>query len=175
MRSRDRRIGKTVVRAWAEELAARSEVLELGCGDGAMSAVLLDAGVRLYAVDASPRLVAAFRARFPGVPIACEAAESSAFFGRTFDAAVAWGLVFLLDAGAQRRLLRNVSAVLRPGGELLFTAPREALRWRDATTGWTSRSLGADAYVALLRECGLDVSFLNPDEGGNHYYRARTP
>ena len=175
MGARNARIGPPKVRAWAATLPRGAEVLELGCGHGTVSAALLDAGVSLFAIDASPRLVAAFHERFPDVPVRCEPAETSLFFGRTFDAAIAWGLLFLLDAAAQRRLLRNVAAALRPGGELLFTAPREALSWRDGITGRRSRSLGAPAYASLLHACGLAVSFGDTDEGDNHYYRARKP
>jgi len=61
IRARNEWIGPDVVRAWAEECAPGSEVLELGCGHGAMSQVLVDAGLKLWAIDASPTLLAAFR------------------------------------------------------------------------------------------------------------------
>jgi len=70
--------------------------------------------------------VAAFRARFPGVPVACAAAEDSDFFARTFDGVVAWGLFFLLDAEVQRGLIKKFAGVLQSGGRLLFTAPNES-------------------------------------------------
>ena len=65
-----------------------------------------------------PRFVAAFRARFPGVPMECAAVEDSDFFARTFDDVVAWGLFFLLDAEAQRRLIKKIAGVLQSGGRL---------------------------------------------------------
>ena len=93
-------------------------MLELGCGHGVISEVLAGAGpagaglagagVMLFAVDASPTLLAVFRKRFPGVRTECAAAEDSSFFGRRFDGVVAWGLIFLLEEESQRRLIAKM-------------------------------------------------------------------
>lgn len=45
MRARNPGIGRDVVREWAQELPPRAPVLELGCGHGAISRVLIDAGL----------------------------------------------------------------------------------------------------------------------------------
>src|SRR6266446_6012457 len=76
--------GVATVRTWAKDLPTGAAVLDLGCGHGVpISEALLGQGVSLYAVDASPILVAAFRARFPSVPVECNAVEDSDFFGRS--------------------------------------------------------------------------------------------
>lgn len=135
-----------------------------------ISQTLLDAGLSVHGIDASPSMVAAFRRRFPGTPVACEAVERSSFFGRTFDGAVAWGLLFLLPANVQRTTIHRVAHPLNVGGRFLFTAPSQACSWADATTGRTSLSLGATAYRALLADAGLTVVGELEDEGENHYY-----
>jgi len=172
MRARNSRIGPRVMRDWARHLAEGAEVLELGCGHGVISEVLVEAGLTLFAVDASPALLAAFRKRFPQVRTECAAAQDSSFFERRFDGVVAWGLMFLLEEGAQRRLIANAAAVLKPGGQLVFTAPRERIEWIDAITERPSRSLGATAYERLLNEAGLIVAPGTTDEGGNYYFYA---
>ena len=59
-------VGVTTVRKWAEALPLGATVLELGPGHGVpISQTLIDAGFRIYAVEASPSLAAAFRVRFP--------------------------------------------------------------------------------------------------------------
>lgn len=164
-------IGAQAVRDWAQSLPRGAAVLDIGCGHGVpVSAVLLEEGLDVYGVDASPTLVDAFRTRFPGVPVECSTIEDAALFGRTFDAVVAWGLVFLLTDAAQRQLLDRVSSLLNPGGSFLFTAPAEACEWQDVLTGVTSRSLGAEAYRRLARAAGLETVREGEDEGGNHYY-----
>lgn len=164
-------IGAATVRAWAQTFPQGATVLDVGSGPGEPGTrILQEAGLATYAIDASPAMVAAFRARFPGVPIEQNTVEASAFFGRTFDGVLAWGLLFLLKPAAQALVIQKVAGALNPGGRFLFTAPKEPLEWRDAMTGRQSQSLGAQAYERLLRDAGLTWVTEAEDEGGNHYY-----
>jgi SAM-dependent methyltransferase len=166
-------IGAAEVRAWARSLPPGATVLDLGSGSGLpLTNVLIDEGLTVYGVDASPTLVAAFRTNLPGVAVACESVEESSFFDRPFDAVLAWGLWFLLPQATQLDLLRRVADVLRPGGRLLFTAPAQACTWRDVMTGEESRSLGAGVYRARLTDLGFPTVREYDDEGENHYYDA---
>lgn len=170
------RIGVATVQAWARSLPEGASILDLGCGSGVpIAEALMDAGFAVYGVDVSPSLVAAFRKRFPRAPVACEAVEESPFFDRTFEGAVAWGLMFLLPAKTQRELIHRVAGALGPGGRFLFTAPAEAGTWADLTTGRTSLSLGAAAYQAAIADAGLTLVGEHVDEGENHYYDAALP
>ena len=173
MRARTPSIGPTVVRRWARTLPAGASILDLGCGSGVpISEALLEEGFAIYAVDASETLIAKFRERFPGVPVECSSVEKSLFFSRSFDAAVAWGLVFLLPPETQRSLIRKVARALNRGGQFLFTAPREAGTWTDGMTGLPSYSLGHEAYERELAAHHLRLVGTDVDEGDNHYYFA---
>jgi SAM-dependent methyltransferase len=166
-------IGAATVRKWARVLPPGGAVIDLGCGSGIpITAVLVEEGLHVYAVDASVSLVQAFRDNFPGVQVVCEAVEDSIFFGRNFNGVLAWGLLFLLSTGEQLRLIQKIADVLTPGGRLLFTAPAEPLMWKDAMTGLVSRSLGADEYRNQLLAIGLRVIAEYQDEGRNHYFDA---
>lgn len=166
-------IGAATIRAWADALPPGATALDLGSGPGEPSTrVLRDAGLSTYAVDASPTMVAAFRERFPDVPIECNTVEASDFFGRKFDGVIAWGLLFLLDATAQAHVIHKVGRALNRGGRFLFTAHKEPLEWLDAMTGRRSQSLGAQIYERLLREAGMSWVGEALDEGENHYYFA---
>jgi SAM-dependent methyltransferase len=166
-------VGASTVRAWARSLPPGSTVLDVGCGSGVpISKVLLDEGLSVCGVDASPSFVAAFRQRFPDAPIACEMAEHSTFFNRSFEAIIAWGLVFLLPAAAQAALIHRMARALADGGRLLFTAPEQVCEWEDAMTGNPSQSLGAAAYKHILLAAGLSLVGEYNDEGENHYYDA---
>lgn len=166
-------IGVAEVRAWAQTLPQGAVVLELGCGSGLpLTRVLLEEGLAVHGVDASPTLVAAFRANCPGVRVVCEAVEDSPYFDRRFDAVLAWGLWFLLPAAVQQALPGRVAGVLVPGGRLLFTAPAEAGTWRDVLTGLESCSLGAAEYRRILEAAGFWAVREYEDAGQNHYYEA---
>jgi len=163
------------VRDWARTLPPGAAAIDLGCGSGLpITQVLVAEGLNVYGIDAAPSFVQAFRHNFPNTPVACEAVEESTFFGRTFDAVLAWGLMFLLPTEEQRRLLKRIAGILTPGGRLLFTscAGTEPLVWNDAMTGLESRSLGAEEYRRLLRAAGLCVTAEYEDEGQNHYFDA---
>ena len=169
-------VGAATVRAWTRAFPPGATVLDLGSGPGEPSTrILQEAGLATCAVDASSTMVAAFRERFPGVPIEHNTVEASELFGRTFDGVLAWGLLFLLEPVAQALVIEKVAGALNPGGRFLFTAPKEPVEWSDAMTGRQSRSLGAHTYERLLRDAGLTWVAGAEDEGGNHYYFAERP
>src|SRR5947209_11276811 len=164
-------IGAAIVRAWAEGFPSGATVLDLGSGPGEPSTrVLREAGLTTYAIDASAKMVAAFRERFPGVEIEHSTVEASNFFGRQFDGVLAWGLLFLLEAPAQAQVIAKVGRALAPGGRFLFTAHKRRLEWLDSMTRRRSQSLGADVYDRLLRDAGMAWVGEAKDEGENEYF-----
>lgn len=166
-------IGVATIQSWSESLPRGGAILDLGCGPGGpRSGVLINNGFRVFGVDASPSLAEAYRLRFPGAQVACERVEESRFFDRAFDAAVAWGLLFLLPVESQRDVVQRVARALKPGGRFLFTAPAQACTWADLSTGRPSQSLGVSAYRSELAEAGLHLVREYDDEGENHYYDA---
>ena len=167
-------VGVSTIRTWAESVVSDRTgraVLDLGCGPGTpRSEVLFDAGLHVFAIDASPTLAAAYRQHFPGAWVACESVDESHFFDRTFDAVLCWGLVFLLPVEEQRSLIHRVSRALKPGGRFLFTAPAAKCTWADISTGQPSQSLGTEEYRKALEGAGLRLLAEYDDEGENHYY-----
>jgi cyclopropane fatty-acyl-phospholipid synthase-like methyltransferase len=132
--------------------------------------VLIEEGLDVFGIDGSPSLVAAFQRNLPGTPVRCEAVQDSKFFDRTFDAALAIGLMFLLKAEDQHRLIQRFAEVLVPGGRLLFTSVAKPAVWNDAMTGRKSVSLGAGQYRKLLAAAGITVVDEYEDVGENHYF-----
>jgi SAM-dependent methyltransferase len=166
-------IGVNEVRNWARNLPPKSSVIDLGCGPGfPITSILIEEDLDVFAVDGAPAFVEAFRRNLPGVPVLCEAVQDSSMFDRTFDAALAWGLIFLLNVEDQHRLIQKFSEILAPGGRLLFTAPAPPATWIDVMTNLESISLGAEKYRELLNHVGLTVSAEYEDEGQNHYFDA---
>jgi len=94
---------------------ARGErILDLGCGDGALTEKLVAAGAQVVGVDASPEQVEAARARGLDARVArAEALPFAAEFDAVFsNAALHW----IRDADA---VLASVHRALRPGGRFV--------------------------------------------------------
>ena len=95
---------------------AGMRALDVGCGPGALTSVLVDrvGADQVSAVDPSPPFVEAVRARYPGVTVLQASAESLPFPDRAFDAAIAQLVVhFMADPVAG---LAEMARVTRPGG-----------------------------------------------------------
>jgi cyclopropane fatty-acyl-phospholipid synthase-like methyltransferase len=148
-RTRSHAIGVKQVRSWAQTLTRGSSVIDLGCGFP-ITVVLVEEGLQVFGVDAAPSFVSAFQHNLPGTPIVCESVLESRFFDRTFDAFLSVGLMFLLKAEEQHRLIQRFADILVPGGRLLFTSTAKPHVWSDAMTGLQSISLGAEEYRKQL-------------------------
>ena len=92
------------------------QALDVGCGPGALTAVLVDrlGADRVSAVDPSLAFVRAASTRFPDIEVKHAAAERLPFSDNTFDVALAQLVVhFMADPVAG---LREMARVTRPGG-----------------------------------------------------------
>ena len=97
-------------------LSAGQRALDVGCGPGAFTAVLVRAlgADRVCAVDPSAQFVEAARARLPGVDVRRASAEELPFDDDAFDVTAAQLVVhFMTDPVAG---LREMARVTRPGG-----------------------------------------------------------
>lgn len=102
-----------------KELAGR-RVLEIGCGMGFHSEMLVRAGVELTAIDLSPTSVKATAKRLELKNLKADVremdAESLEFPSGTFDMVWSWGVIH--HSSRTGRIVREIERVLRPGGEL---------------------------------------------------------
>ena len=170
-KTRSHAIGVKEVREWAKTLPRGSSVIDLGCGPGfPITVVLVEEGLRVFGVDAAPSFVSAFQRNLPGTPIVCESVLESSFFDLTFDAVLSIGLMFLLKAEEQHRLIRRFADIVVPGGRVLFTSTAKPHVWTDVMTGLESISLGAEEYKKLLGAAGISVAEEYEDVGENHYF-----
>lgn len=193
-RLRDHRVlDELLARALPAPLAGR-HVLDVGCGDGRLAALLVDAGAIVTGVEPSAPMAAAAEARgLPRFRVHRAAAEDFRLDGLV-DVAIAW--MSLDHTAALDTALANIAGALRPGGRLiactehaLRSAPRDGQRWgpdaarvRDyvdpgwRTFHWFGRAEGVPvhhvplgAWVNAARRAGLLVGHLAEPAGeGDH-------
>lgn len=132
-------------------------VLDVGCGPGALTQVLIDRlGTDVVAaIDPSPSFVAATTDRFPGLDVRQGAAESLPWPDGAFDAALAQLVVHFMTDPVQG--LREMARVTVPGGTVA------ACVW-DHSTSRGPLSLFWDAVRDLVTDA--------PDESGGNGTRA---
>jgi trans-aconitate methyltransferase len=133
-------------------------ILDLGCGDGALTAKIAAAGAEVVGVDSSPSMVEAARAL--GLDAQVVNAESLAFdaeFDAVFsNAALHW-------VRDQSAMLAGVRRALKPGG-----------RFVAEMGGQGNIAAIRVALAAVLRQWGLDAYTLeNNFFPGDKEYRAR--
>ena len=92
------------------------QILDIGCGDGALTEQIADTGAHLTGVDASPSMVAAARAR--GLDVHHLLARDIAFAAR-FDAIFSNAALHWIPAEDQPASLSALYRALKPGGRFV--------------------------------------------------------
>lgn len=149
------------IETFAKELARGSRVLDLGCGGGApVACLLVEHGMHVTGVDASPEMITLARHRMPGQEWVV-ADMRHLELHRRFDGILAWDSYFHLAHEAQRAMFAVFDAHAEDDAILLFnTGPEHG----EGTSMYTFKdeplyhaSLSTPEYRALLDGCGFEV------------------
>ena len=101
------------------EAEAGGLVVDLGCGNGALTQKLADRGYRVLGVDDSAEMVAEARALHPGLPF--QKGDAVTFqLEEKADVIFSNAVLHWIDGSRQQALARNVAAQLKPGGQFIF-------------------------------------------------------
>lgn len=163
--------GETVLRELLPERVGR--VLDLGCGDGRLLALVREArpGCRGVALDFSPVMLEMARERFAGEPlvevVAHDLGRPLPDLGR-FDLVVSSFVIHHLEDARKRSLYAEVLDLLPPGGALLnlehVASATPALHARflatiglegEADADPSDRLAPVEAQLAWMREAGF--------------------
>jgi tRNA (cmo5U34)-methyltransferase len=157
-----------LVRDLAGALPGR--VLDLGCGDARLTALVLDAYPESVAtlVDTSPPMLAAAADRFGGdqrVTLVAHDFGDELPFGGPFDAVITSLAVHHVSDERKRTLYAEIAELLAPGGVFcnleIVASPTQALhdRWRhemDARDDASDVLCDMTTQLAWIREAGLE-------------------
>jgi len=172
--------GVPEVTALVQSLPPGARVLDAGCGNGLpLTRLLLQLGCDVVGVDSSTKMLDRFHHNCPGVPSICAPIQNCDLEARTFDGALAWGVLFHLPHREQSTAIAVVAGALKSDGLFLFTAGDQG-----GEDGWTDGapmngvpfryySFGVEGYRRLLGTHGLVLEDVHKDAGDNTHYLAR--
>lgn len=98
-----------------------ARVADLGCGSGAFTELLRQAGYRSTGLDISPKLVELGRRKYPGLELIEGDAENLPFEDGSFDGVLLSGIVHHFPD--PRRLAAETRRILKPGGRFMAFDP----------------------------------------------------
>ena len=102
-------------------VAPPAHVLDVGCGSGTFTGLLLARGYRMSGIDISSKMIALARHKFADIAFHEGDAENLPFGNNEFDALLLSGLLHHFPD--QRRLAAEVFRVLKPGGRFVAFDP----------------------------------------------------
>ncbi len=164
------RLARGGFREIAARLPGSGLVVDVGCGEGLLTHVLLrdGPGRRVLAVDHDEGRIARLRGSAADLPVTALVADMRSFLVPTCEGVAVIDVLHYLGGASQEALLHRIHEALRPGGVLVVRDPdRGALRfWPTAVheflatgLGFTSARIGryrrADEWVACLRSAGF--------------------
>jgi cyclopropane fatty-acyl-phospholipid synthase-like methyltransferase len=149
------------VEMFANELAAGSSVLDLGCGGGEpVARFLADRGLTVTGVDSSPQLIALAQNRMPEQEWIVADMRRLAL-DRRFDGILAWDSYFHLAYDAQRAMFAVFDAHANDHAVLMFNTGPDHGEAVSASTFKDEQlyhaSLAPADYRELLENHGFDV------------------
>ena len=119
------------------EAEAGGLVVDLGCGNGALTQKLADRGYRVLGVDDSAEMVAEARALHPGLPF--QKGDAVTFqLEEKADVIFSNAVLHWIDGSRQQALARNVAAQLKPGGQFIFEFGGKGCAERVHSVGYAS-------------------------------------
>lgn len=172
------------------DLGGDAVVLDIACGNGLVTSRLADRLGHVTGIDFSEPLIAVARTHFarPNVDyVVCDALDLPPF-NHPFDGAVCCAALQFLDRSQTRKLLGDLSQIVRPGGRLVLADVADADRIWSFYRGWSGRvrwalelvrrrpTIGYWRSAADLTTCGTQTRWSvriepQPATEPNHYFR----
>lgn len=145
-------------------------VVDLGCGNGALSKKLLDRGYRVLGIDASEEMLNIARSQYPEIEF--QQGDAVEFnLASKADVIFSNAVLHWIDADKQERMIQNICGQLKTGGQFVCEFGGKGCAERIHSTlekyfvkhGLTYRrtfffpSIGD--YAPILERCGFRVEY----------------
>jgi SAM-dependent methyltransferase len=151
------------------------DVLIPGVGYGRNAKVFLEHGMSVTGIEISETAIALARSQLClDIPIHHGSVANMPFDSRTYDGVFCYGLLYLLDADARTKLIRDCCEQLAIGGSMIFTViskdapmygqgPRLGDDWYEIHPGMKMYFYDAESVERQFGAYGL-VEFFKVDE-----------
>ena len=174
---RSEQTGVPETAALASAIPPRSRILDVGCGNGIpITQALLGAGHMVVGLDSSSAMLERLRVNCPETSAIRGVMQACPFASDSFDAAVAWGVMFHLSRENQIQAIESVSRVLKTGAPFLFTSgdvdDPEGKEGVMNGVAFRYFSFSIENYRRILGDQGFTLISVRQDKGGNTYYLA---
>ena len=131
-----------VMAPWIAKLPAGARILDGGCGLGEWTMYFARQGFSVAGLDLSRQTVKQLQERFPEAEFVDGDIRHMTFPDASFDAYFSWGVFEHFEAGLQDCIV-EAFRVLKPGGYLFISTPRDNLRQALLGTFARPRRAGA--------------------------------
>jgi SAM-dependent methyltransferase len=149
--------------AFAEAVAGRGPVLDVGCGPGDVTAHLAGLGVDVSGVDLSPRMIEHARRRHPDLRFDVASATALDLAPASLAGVLGFWSLFHLPRTVLPDVFDAFATALKPGGQALIgthVGDGEVVRteaYDGVPVSWTTHLWQPEQIVALLVDAGLEL------------------
>ena len=151
--------------AEADRPDAELTIMDFGCGDGRVTAHLVNRYGRVVGADASPAMIARLAKRAPKVEgVVWNGRDDFPVAGLMFDAICSFLMFIHYPHGDGREILAALAGRLKPGGIMAIQCPLYDQARRPV--GWTSVGVWTpEQFVLAAQDAGLAVDAISANRG----------
>ena len=152
---------KAAMDAFADAVAGRGPVLDVGCGPGTTTAYLAERGVDASGVDLSPRMIEHARRLHPHCTFDVASATGLDLADDSLAGILGWWSLFNLPRDVLPQVLVSFARALAPGGQLIVATHvgsddlARTEGYGGVPVSWTTHQWQPEQLTELVEQAGL--------------------
>lgn len=155
---------KAAMDVFADAVAGRGPVLDVGCGPGTVTSYLVERGVDASGVDLSPRMIEHARRLYPHCRFDVASATELELADSSLAGVLGWWSLFNLPRDVLPDVLSSFARALAPGGQAIVATHvgdddlTRTEAYGEVPVRWTTHQWRPDRLGALIEQTGLRVT-----------------
>lgn len=111
----------------SKKLIKNKVVLDVGCWTGQLERLAYKHAKKVVGLDSNPEAIAFAKKHLPDVTFIVARAEKLPFSNSYFDTTFLMDVIEHIPKGSEKKVLKHIHRVLKPGGVLVFSTPNKHL------------------------------------------------